>query len=99
PVLHPGGALFVGASRDLADPIGRVASHLGDFRRRVPAPQQPEHVPAATGDGIMSLSIVLFQFADRQVRLEMNASCHAPFYYIGILDRITAFHWKELVSW
>jgi hypothetical protein len=77
PVLHPGRSVGVVAARDLADPVGAIAGHRREGRRRLAPGQQPHHVPAAACDGVLSRALVALQFADRQVRLEPKVSCHA----------------------
>jgi hypothetical protein len=88
-VSHALGAVGVVTPGDAADPIRRIARHGGHGRRRQTASQQPEEVPVAALDRIRCAAIAVMEFVVSQVRFEVDASWHAPFYNSTLRRRIT----------
>src|SRR5258708_19811558 len=76
-VHHPARALFVVALSDLTDPVRSIANHSRQLRGRVPLGQQPEDLPPRAFVGLFRRPVAPLQVVDTQMRLEVNASCHA----------------------
>src|SRR5262245_60090027 len=77
PIAHPVGALGVVAFGDLANPVRRVASALGDVFRFLPAGEQPQDLPPAAFMRLFGRAVAPLKILNRKVGAEMNASCHA----------------------
>jgi hypothetical protein len=88
-VAHTVGSSAIVATRDLADPVRRVAGHSCDGGGGQATRQQPVEMPAAALDGIVSMAVVLMQFVVGQIGLEADAFWHAQ---VLQQSRVTRYH-------
>src|SRR5690348_3161796 len=98
-IAHAVWAFGVIALGDLANPVGRVAGHRGDFTPGATLAEQPQDLPPTAFIGLFGRTVARLQLGAAQMGLEDDVSGHAPSVQLPMSSWYqTALAWTFLIA-
>jgi hypothetical protein len=86
PVTQPHGAVLVRALGDGAHPVGRIAGDGGHVCGGQPLGEQPDQLPVAARDRLLSGAIASLQFVKREMWLNGKSFWHIPIIHSDLVS-------------